>query len=34
MLSGGLAGNSEVGYSVNVEPTYFVSDAFNVYVGL
>jgi hypothetical protein len=32
--SGGLAGNSEVGYSVNFVPTYFVSDAFSVYVGL
>ena len=30
-FSGGLAGNDKVGYSVNVEPTYFVSDAFNVY---
>ena len=32
--SGGLAGNSQVGYSVNFVPTYFVSDAFSVYVGL
>ncbi|HYJ41709.1 MAG TPA: DUF5916 domain-containing protein [Steroidobacteraceae bacterium] len=32
--SGGLAGNSKVGYNVNFEPTYFVSDAFSVYVGL
>jgi Domain of unknown function (DUF5916) len=32
--SGGLAGNDKVGYSVNLEPTYFISDAFNVYVGL
>jgi hypothetical protein len=32
--SGGLAGNSQVGYSVSFVPTYFVSDAFNVYVGL
>ena len=33
-FSGGLSGNGRVGYSVNVEPIYFVSDAFNVYVGL
>jgi hypothetical protein len=32
--SGGLAGNSKVGYTLNIEPTYFVSDAFSVYVGL
>ncbi|WP_129775759.1 DUF5916 domain-containing protein [Peristeroidobacter soli] len=32
--SGGLAGNDEVGYSVNLEPTYFISDALNVYLGL
>jgi hypothetical protein len=31
--SGGLAGNSEVGYSVYVEPKYFLSDAFSVYIG-
>jgi hypothetical protein len=31
--SGGLAGNSKVGYSVKFVPTYFVSDAFNVFVG-
>jgi hypothetical protein len=34
LQSGGLAGNSEVGYSVSFVPTYFVSDAFSVYVGL
>jgi hypothetical protein len=32
--SGGLAGNDKVGYSVNLEPTYFISDALNVYLGL
>jgi hypothetical protein len=34
VYSGGLAGNDEIGYSVNLVPTYFVSDALNVYVGL
>jgi hypothetical protein len=33
-FSGGLSGNDEFGYSANLEPTYFISDAFNVYVGL
>jgi hypothetical protein len=32
--SGGLAGNSKVGYSLSFEPTYFISDAFSVFVGL
>ena len=32
--SGGLAGNSKVGYTLSFTPTYFVSDAFSVYVGL
>jgi hypothetical protein len=32
--SGGRAGNDEVGYSIEVEPTYFISDEFNVYIGL
>ena len=32
--SGGLAGNNKVGYTASFEPTYFVSDAFNVYFGL
>jgi hypothetical protein len=32
--SGGLAGNRKVGYTVKYQPTYFVSDAFNVYTGL
>lgn len=33
-FTGGLEGNDAVGYSVYVEPTYFISDAFNVYAGL
>ena len=32
--SGGLAGNDKIGYRVEVEPRYFLSDALNVYVGL
>jgi hypothetical protein len=32
--SGGLEGNDKVGYSLYLEPTYFVSDALNVYVGV
>ena len=32
--SGGLAGNRKVGYTVKYQPTYFVSDDFNVYTGL
>jgi hypothetical protein len=31
--SGGLSGNHKLGYSVEVEPTYFINDAFSVYVG-
>jgi hypothetical protein len=34
VFGGGLSGNDELGYEVDVEPTYFISDAFNVYVGL
>ena len=34
IYSGGLQGNDKVGYSIDVVPTYFISDAFNVYVGL
>lgn len=34
VYSGGLAGNDKIGYSLMLEPTYFVSDAFNVYVGV
>jgi hypothetical protein len=33
LFSGKLAGNKVLGYSFAVEPTYFLSDAFNVYVG-
>ncbi len=33
-ISGGLAGNDKIGYRVEVEPRYFISDALNVYVGL
>lgn len=32
--SGGLDGNDNVGYSIEAEPTYFLNDAFNVYVGV
>ena len=32
--SGGLEGNHKVGYSIQIEPKYFVSDAFNMYVGV
>jgi hypothetical protein len=31
---GGLSGNDKVGYSINLEPKYFISDALNVYLGL
>jgi hypothetical protein len=34
IFSGGLSGNDRVGYSLDVQPTYFINDAFNVYVGL
>jgi hypothetical protein len=34
LFSGGLAGNDEIGYGLEFEPTYFLSDAFNLYVGL
>jgi hypothetical protein len=34
VFSGGLAGNDKVGYYLEVEPTYFVSDAFNLYVRM
>jgi hypothetical protein len=33
-FSGGLAGNHRVGYSVEIEPAYFLSNAFNVSVGV
>lgn len=32
--SGGLAGNHKLGYRIEVEPTYFLSDALNVYAGV
>ncbi|WP_129647528.1 DUF5916 domain-containing protein [Peristeroidobacter agariperforans] len=32
-MSGGLSGNDQVGYSINLEPTYFISDELNVYLG-
>ncbi|WP_116808043.1 DUF5916 domain-containing protein [Steroidobacter cummioxidans] len=32
--SGGLSGNDKVGYSINLEPRYFINDALNVYFGL
>ncbi|MEJ0085032.1 MAG: DUF5916 domain-containing protein [Pseudomonadota bacterium] len=31
--TGGFAGNDRLGYYVNFEPKYFVSDAFNLYLG-
>jgi hypothetical protein len=34
IYSGGLSGNDRIGYSLNLEPRYFVSDSFNMYVGL
>ncbi len=33
VLTGGLSGNRRVGYAVEYEPTYYVSDALNVSVG-
>jgi hypothetical protein len=33
LFSGGLAGNREIGFGLDLEPTYFVNDAFSVYVG-
>ncbi len=34
LYSGGLEGSDKIGYSVYVEPTYFLNDAFNVHVGV
>ncbi|MDR6839993.1 DUF5916 domain-containing protein [Pseudoxanthomonas sacheonensis] len=34
LYSGGLAGNSKIGYSIQYEPTYFVSDAFSLTAGV
>lgn len=33
-FSGGLAGNRKLGYAVEVEPTYFVSDALSIHAGV
>ena len=33
-FSGGLSGNDKVGYTIHVEPKYFISDEFSVYVGV
>lgn len=33
IFSGGLAGNDKIGYNLRVQPTYFISDAFSVYLG-
>ena len=34
VFTGGLAGNDKIGYWFLVEPRYFISDGFNVYVGV
>ena len=34
LFSGGLAGNSKLGYSIQYEPTYFVSDALSLTAGI
>ena len=34
LFSGGLSGNDKIGYTAHVVPKYFISDAFNIYVGL
>lgn len=33
LFSGGLAGNDKVGYDLRLQPTYFINDAFSVYLG-
>jgi len=33
LMSGGLAGNDKIGYQATITPTYFFSDAFNIYVS-
>lgn len=33
LYGGGLEGNHRLGHSLEIEPTYFISDAFNVFVG-
>jgi hypothetical protein len=34
LLSGGLEGNHEIAYTLEYQPTYFVSDAFNLYASV
>jgi Domain of unknown function (DUF5916) len=34
LQSGGLSGNDEIGYSVEIKPIYYISDALSIYVGL
>ncbi|TKR30942.1 hypothetical protein FCE95_12695 [Luteimonas gilva] len=34
LFTGGLAGNDKIGWSVEYEPTFFISDAFSLYAGL
>lgn len=34
LFSGGLSGNDQVGFTLHFEPKYFISDAFNLYVGV
>jgi len=34
LFTGGLSGNDKLSYSATFTPTYFISDAFNLYVGL
>lgn len=34
LFSGGLSGNDKVGYTIHVEPKYFISDEFSVYAGV
>jgi hypothetical protein len=33
LFSGGLAGNSKLGYSLKYDATYYISDAFNIHAG-
>ncbi len=34
LFSGGLSGNDKIGYTLHLVPKYFISDAFNLYVGV
>jgi len=34
LFSGGLSGNDKIGYTLHFVPKYFISDAFNLYVGV